>query len=330
MSSLAQNPRRLAAYNALHMTLFPISIITLFYKHHIGMSVTEILLLQGFFGFVMALFEFPSGYLADRIGYRKTLVGASALAAIGWTTYSTADSIVTVVVAEAILGVSVSFVSGADTALLYESLVESGRETEFTAWSGRVRFWGQTGEGSAALVAGLFYVLWAPLPFLIQGGVSFINLIVALGLVEPDRHLPPPGNHLKQIRSMLRFVFVGNRHLTAVVALTIVLGMSSFVPVWLVPLYATGAGVPEAWIGPIWAVANYTVAVGSLASNRIATPVWPDADANCVHRVCCDGLRGTCSGLRHVRIRLVLLSDVHARRVRSGLAPRGEPADSFD
>ncbi len=253
------------------MTLFPISIMTLFWKHDIGMSMTEILLVQGFFGFVMALFEFPSGYVADRVGYRKTLVGASALAVVGWAVYSVADSIAMVVAAESILGVSVSMVSGSDTALLYESLRETGREGEFTRWSGRVRFWGQTGEGSAALTAGLLYVAWPPLPFLVQSGVAAVNLGVALGLVEPDRHVPPPGNHLAQIKHMVRYAFVDNRHLTAVVALTIVLGMSSFVPVWLVPLYATGAGVPEAWIGPIWAIANYTVAVGSLQSDRIVT-----------------------------------------------------------
>jgi hypothetical protein len=55
------------------------------------------------------------------------------------------------------------------------------------------------------------------------------------------------------------------------VLLTIVLGLSSFIPVWLVPLYATDAGVPEAWIGPIWAVANYVVAIGSLLSHRLVT-----------------------------------------------------------
>jgi hypothetical protein len=37
-------------------------------------------------------------------------------------------------------------------------------------------------------------------------------------------------------------------------------------PVWLVPLYAEDAGVPVAWLGPVWAAANYTVALGSLLS----------------------------------------------------------------
>ena len=52
--------------------------------------------------------------------------------------------------------------------------------------------------------------------------------------------------------------------------LTIVLGMSSYVPVWTIQLYATDAGVPERALGFIWAAANYTVAIGSLFSSRVA------------------------------------------------------------
>jgi MFS family permease len=270
MASVGRNPRLLCGFHALHMTLFPISIMTLFWKHRIGMSMTEILVVQGIFGLTMALFEFPSGYLADRIGYRRSLVWASGLGIVGWALYSGADDLAAVVVAESVLGVSIALASGCDSALLYESLRDDGREHEFARWTGRVRFWGQTGEGSAALLAGALYVAWPRLPFLVQAAVSAANLVVALALVEPARHLAPAGQHWQQVRGMLRHVFVDDRQLAAVVALTIVLGMSSFVPVWLVPLYATDAGVPALWIGPIWAVANYTVAIGSLLSERVA------------------------------------------------------------
>ncbi len=260
----------LAGYHALHMTLFPVSILTLFWKQDIGMSMTEILVVQGLFGLVMALFEFPSGYVADRFGYRRTLMAASGLGLAGWALYSAADSLEGVIAAEAVLAVSVSLVSGADSALLYESLRQTHREPEFGLWNGRVRCWGQTGEGSAALAAGLLYMWWPPLPFMVQAGVSLLSLGTASLLVEPSREPPEPVAHLEKIGSMFRYAFVENSRLRAVIGLTVVLGMSSFIPVWLVPLYATGAGVPEAWIGPIWAAANYTVAAGSLASHALA------------------------------------------------------------
>lgn len=269
MRSLDANPRLLAAFHALQMTLFPISVMTLFWNHRIGMSMTEILVVQGIFGLTMAVFEFPSGYIADRVGYRRTLVLASLLGVAGWGLYVAADSLASVIAAEMVLGVAISMASGCDSALLYESLREREREEEFGQWSGRVRFWGQSAEGTAALVAGVLYVWWPRLPFLLQVVVMTANVFVALALVEPHRHLPDPTPHWQQVRGMLRHMFIDERRLAAVVLLTIVLGMASFVPVWLVPLYAVGAGVPTEWIGPIWAVANYTVAIASLFSDRV-------------------------------------------------------------
>ena len=160
------------------------------------MSMREIMLLQGTFGLAMALFEFPSGYIADRMGYRRALILASILSAVGWTIYTRADSIAHIFVAEAVLGIALSLVSGTDAALLYESLLETGAEREFGRWNGRVRFFGQLGEGTAAIIAGFLYASWHRLPFLIEIFVWVVNLYVALQLVEPARHRPPRAGEL--------------------------------------------------------------------------------------------------------------------------------------
>jgi predicted MFS family arabinose efflux permease len=260
----------LCAFRGLQMSLFPVAIITLFWKRHIGMSMEEILLLQGCFGLAMAACEFPSGYLADRIGYRRSLVAASLLMTCGWSVYCVADSFAAVLCAELILGLSMSLISGSDSALLYESLRALDREGEFSRWNGRVRFWGQAAEGTAALAAGVVFLWWQRLPFVLEIGVWLAAAVVAWRLVEPERHLPPSRGHLRQVGAMFRELLVDNPALRAVACVTIVLGLASFIPVWLVPLYATGAGLSDAWIGPIWAVANYTVAAGALMSDGIA------------------------------------------------------------
>jgi len=268
---LERNPRLLCAFHALQMTLFPVAIITLFWQRALGMSMQQIMLLQGIFGITMAVFEFPSGYLADRLGYRRSLLLGSVLNVLGWAAYAVADSFGHAVVAEALLGIGMSLISGTDAALMFESLQETGRQDEYRRWEGRFRFFGQVAEGSAALTAGALYTLWPRLPFLLQLGVWAIAFAVAWAMREPARHVPEPGAHLRTIGRMLRTLLGGDRRLSAVVLLTIALGMSSFVPVWLVPLYATGAGVPETWIGPIWAVANFIVAIASLQSDRVVS-----------------------------------------------------------
>ena len=136
------------------MSLFPMAILTVYFRQDIGMSLSEIMLLQGAFGLAMALFEFPSGYLADRIGYRRTLMIAAVLNAAGWSIYVRADTIPHILIAEIVLGIGISLISGTDSALLYESLEETGQEGEFGRWNGKVRFFGQFGEGTAAIVAG--------------------------------------------------------------------------------------------------------------------------------------------------------------------------------
>jgi len=44
---------------------------------------------------------------------------------------------------------------------------------------------------------------------------------------------------------------------------------SNFIPVWLFALYARDGGVPVTWLGPIWTVANYAVALGSMMSDGL-------------------------------------------------------------
>jgi len=269
---LSANPALLCGFRALQMSLFPMAIITLFWKHHVGMSMTAIFLMQAAFGVAMAAFEFPSGYLADRVGYRTTLLIASLLSVAGWALYSQADSVPAVLASEVTLGIALSLVSGCDSALMYESLRELDCEADYAKWTGRFRFFGQVGEGTAALVAGAMYAGWVRGPFVIEVLAWTTNVYIAWRLVEPQRARPAPHahwrGHLRQIRSMFRTLLVDNRQLTPVVTLTIALGMASFVPVWMIQLYATEAGAPIGWLGPIWAAANYTVALGSLWSDR--------------------------------------------------------------
>ncbi len=270
VSPLQHNPRLLCLFHALQMSLFPMAVLTVFYRQELGMSMTEIMLVQGGFGLAMALFEFPSGYLADRIGYRRTLVFSAVLNAIGWSIYARAGGIGGVIAGEVVLGIGISLISGSDAALMYESLQESGREKEYAHWNGRMRAFGQLGEGSAALLAGVLYAHWTRLPFVTEVVIWCVNLYVAWRLVEPERHRPPLGENWKQIKAMVSHVALRAPRLRAVILLTIALGMSSFIPVWTIQLYATDSGMPATWLGVVWAAANYSVALASLVATRIA------------------------------------------------------------
>jgi MFS family permease len=120
------NAPLLAASASLRAALFPIPVITLFWKDQIGMSLTDIMWLQAIFGATAVVCEFPSGYVADRLGYRRSLVIGALFWLAGWLAYALGTTFAGMVLAETQLGVGLAFISGADSALLFVS-VEGGK-----------------------------------------------------------------------------------------------------------------------------------------------------------------------------------------------------------
>ena len=268
MSNVHSNITKLYLFSFLKMSLFPMAIITLFWKDHIGISLTQILLLQGIFSVAMVVMEYPSGCLSDRIGYRAALNLASMLGIIGWGIYSFADSFALVLVAEIILGISFSFISGSDSALLCESLKADEKEHHYARHEGRMNGFGQSGEACGAICAGLLYATAPLLPFFIQVAVWLLAFMLTRTLVEPQRELKLPMGHFAEAWHSTRYALLKNRLLRYTILLNVVLGMASFYPVWLIQPYMQDGGVPIAWFGPIWAAANVSVALSALASYR--------------------------------------------------------------
>ncbi|WP_437677915.1 MFS transporter [Sorangium sp. So ce131] len=268
MPSVQQNPWRLCAYYGVHSLFFPMAVFPLFWTKDIGMSVATMLSVQAFFGLSIALFEFPSGYIADRLGHRRALVLGTSFILVGWLVYALARAIWSVLVAELVLGVGFSLISGADAALLYDSLREQGKEHEFARWYGRMRSIAQVSEGTSALVAGLLYARWSRLPFVAEVAVWALALGIALRFGETRRAQPRVESHLGRMRAIVRDALLERADLRAVLLLGVAFALAAYLPAWLMALYATEAGADVTWIGPMWAVASFTTALGSTLSER--------------------------------------------------------------
>ena len=255
-------------FAGLKMALLPMAIITLFWKDQIGLSLAEILLLQAIFSLATLVMEFPSGYISDRIGYRFALNLACLLGITGWATYTLAGSFTGVLIAELQLGASYAFISGADSALLYETLRYDSREEHYSRYDGRMTAWAQAGEAIGAVGAGVLYGWFPLLPFVLQVGVW----VAALAICRNLKDIPAPPresiSHLQEAADIARKAFSqpGIRYAILLAAL---LGLASFYPVWLIQPYMQTLNVPLSWFGPIWAVANLCVSFGSIISHRV-------------------------------------------------------------
>ena len=150
---------------------WPIWVIYLLRERHL--SFTQITLLDTPFFILIVLAEIPTGAVADRFGRRTSLMFASTLFAVAVFVFGMAQNYAVILVSYTAWGLAQTFQSGADAAILYDSLKQIGREDDFQEINGRL--WAIT--SFAVLIAML---IGAPLvflqPFLTRHGVGISSL----------------------------------------------------------------------------------------------------------------------------------------------------------
>lgn len=264
--------RLLVAHAAFRQVFFPIPTITLFWQRQLGMSLADIMLLQAIFASAAVVMELPTGYIADRIGYRRALVIGGSLWLIAWGLYLRAGGFAGAVAAEIVLGAGMAFISGSDSALLWVSLPEDTRATAYRRAEGHMQAAAQTSEALSSAAGGYLYALAPRLPFWLQLPAAGLSLATILAMPQdPPKGAPEGGRraHVQRLLALTRLTLWEHRRLRSAIALYVVLSLSSFMLVWLIQPYMAERGVPEAWFGPIWASGNLWVAVSALASHRV-------------------------------------------------------------
>lgn len=150
------------------------------------------------------------------------------------------------------------------------SLDATNRGSQYTRWEGRARAAAQTAEAASAAAGGWLYALWPRLPFWLQIPTATLGLAAVVALQEgPRRPLAEHRSHVRRALHIVRFTLWQHRRLQAAMALSVALGLASFVMVWLIQPYMQARGVPLAWFGPVWAGAHVWLAGVSLVSARV-------------------------------------------------------------
>jgi len=157
-----------------------------------GFSLGDVFVLHAIFVAVALTAEVPSGVFADRFGRRPSLVLATALIAFGFLSFGLADRTLVLAAAWLSLALADAFMSGADTALLYETVESLDRRDDFTSKLGR--YGAVQNAALAAIVLGgsaLADVTTPRVPFLLAGVAALPAVALALLLTEPPRATDP-------------------------------------------------------------------------------------------------------------------------------------------
>jgi len=134
-----RNVRLAIAYRATSRTVLFAPYLFTFVTATRGLSVFEFGLLQSIYYFVAVTLEVPSGVIADRFGRKHTLVLGSILAMAGSLLRIVAFDFWVFAVAEVLFATALALVSGADSAILFDSLDADGRASEYSRYEGLVQ-----------------------------------------------------------------------------------------------------------------------------------------------------------------------------------------------
>jgi MFS family permease len=242
-------------------------IVVLFY-HDNGLNMTQIFWLKSVYSIAMVITELPSGYLADSWGCRRTLLFGSIMGTLGILIYSLSSDFYSFMVAEIILGIGFSFVSGADSALLYDSLKAEGRAADYVKYEGRITSAGNFAEALAGVAGGLLAAISLRTPYYFQIFVAAIAIPAAFFLKEPRHFQEKVQLKMSEIFSILKFAY-REPEIRGAIMISSVTGAATLTFAWFVQPYFEHAGVPVAVFGVLWTLLNLSTGVFSMFSYRI-------------------------------------------------------------
>jgi MFS family permease len=244
-------------------------IIVLFYQEN-GLGMRDVLLLQAVYSIAIVALEIPSGYAADTWGRKTTLIIGAILGTLGFVIYSFSFGFWGFLLAELILGVGQSFISGSDSAMLYDTLLSQKREKQYLKFEGQVLSMGNFAETLAALAGGLLAEVSLRLPFQAQIAVAAIAIPAAITLREPPRHRDMQKGSMKKILGIVRHALLENKVLRYNILFSSIAGCATLTMAWFIQPYMDKIlSFSKAEIGIAWAVLNLIVGLTSLIAYRI-------------------------------------------------------------
>jgi MFS family permease len=261
MAVLRANLWKIYLYKFISEFYLIVPILIPYYKSNL-LNSTQIFTIQAAYALSILILEVPSGYLADVIGRKKTLVLGAVFMPVGLAVYVFTSSFFAFILAEFILAIGNSMRSGCDSAFIYDTAVQLNAESEYKKYEGRSAFYTRIGTALSSVLGGLAALMSLNLPFFINIGTSLMMLPLALALVEPKRDTLKSKSPFKDILKICRFSFT-NPRLRLLMLFSALILSSGIIGIWSYFLYYESLGISVGYFGILFALFQLASALGS-------------------------------------------------------------------
>jgi len=236
-------------FNFFQMFLVVIPVLVV-YQQTLGFSMSEILQLQAIFCAAVALFEVPTGYVADIWSRKASLCIGAFITALGFSGLPFIVSFQEFVIFQFILAFGLSLMSGADVAILYDSINE---QTDRLKILGNASVYALVGEAVASIVCGLLVRYSFHAVLCAQVIVGWVTFFITLYFIEPEVAKMSKKNPFANMGMILKFLLVKDSFLRLIFINGVVWSLSTFCVVWLLQPFWQQASLPLSYFGFLWA-----------------------------------------------------------------------------
>lgn len=162
------------------------AVLVPFFTEWGGISLFQVQLIQSWFMLWVFLLEVPTGAVADHFGRKFSIALGAIIFSFALILYASIPSFIIFLIAEFILALAISLVSGADKALVYDLLKKAKREKDAKKIFGRSHAIMLVSMGIAAPIGSLLAQKFGlNVPVLLSAIPFFIASLVAWSIKEP-------------------------------------------------------------------------------------------------------------------------------------------------
>ncbi len=254
---------------AISWFLLIMPIIIIFFQEN-NLSLSEIMLLPAVYSFTIVLFEIPSGLFSDKFGRKKSIIISTFFTFIGYLIFSNTNSFNFFLIAEVFIGIGTSMISGADSALIYDTLEENNLKKNYTKVEGKMYAIGNLSESIAGIIGGFIASSSIFLPVYIQTIIVFFSIPLAFSLFETKIN-NKKGNNKGIIHYIMvsKDILVNNTQLKWLIVFSAAMGTATLSIAWFSQAIFKELEINIIYFGILWAILNGVASLSSYFSHVI-------------------------------------------------------------
>jgi MFS family permease len=244
------NIKRTYIFRFLHHLHFFSGVLIPFFTIWGGISFFQVMILQAFFTLSVFILEIPTGVIADKYGRRTSLILAGIVTSMAAIVYSSYPSFWVFMAGEVLWAIGSSLISGADQAMIYDSLRELGREKESKKIYGRWNSIGLASIGIAAPIGSLiaeymglrYTMMFMSIPLLLAGLYAFSFKEPEVGRIQKKE------KYLDTLKEGVKY-FKNHKILKILAFDFVLIGSISFFIIWVYQVVLQNLGISIKWFG---------------------------------------------------------------------------------